>query len=140
MIKPEWWCEVVDLADESCIHVYPGGCYWALYERRWDREVSFLPADGDAIARLFGAVVADTTVETEPLTHRFVDTDSKEKSAFVTRRTPDGITISFIDCLEDEDDPTSLNAGGTSLRLSRSDAEKLLNRFKEQLQIMHGQL
>ena len=41
MIKPEWWCEVVDLAGNSSVHVYPGGCYWAFYERRWDSEVSF---------------------------------------------------------------------------------------------------
>jgi hypothetical protein len=44
----------------------------------------------------------------------------------------------FVD-VEDKDGPISSDASGTSLRLSQADAEKLLNAFKEQLQIMHEQ-
>jgi hypothetical protein len=39
-----------------------------------------------------------------------------------------------------EDDPTSTNTRGRSLRLFLTDAEKLLNAFREQLQIMHDLL
>jgi hypothetical protein len=142
MDTPNVWCRTVDLQSGRCIRIFPGGRYWAFVEEGYgDFEISFKPEDGRAILALLEQALASTPsiVGSSPgefLVHRFINQDGGEGAAFLVRERLGGVEITFVDELDDADDPTMPDAGGMSVCISRAEARTLTDTFIGQLKAL----
>jgi hypothetical protein len=136
------WCRTVDLQSGRCIRIFPGGGYWAFVEEGYgDFEIGFKPEDGRAILALLEQSLASTPsiVGSSPgefLVHRFINQDGGEGAAFLVRERLGGVEITFVDELDDADDPTMPDAGGMSVCISRAEARTLTDTFIGQLKAL----
>jgi hypothetical protein len=136
------WCRTVDLQSGRCIRIFPGGCYWAFVEEGYgDFEISFKPEDGQAMLALLEQILASkpstaSSASGEFLVHRFINQDGGEGAAFLVRERLSGIEITFVDELDDADDPTRPDAGGISVCISRAEARTLTDTFIGQLKVL----
>ena len=136
------WCRTVDLQSGRCIRIFPGGCYWAFVEEGYgDFEISFKPEDGQAILALLEQVLASksstaSSASGEFPVHRFINQDGGEGAAFLVRERLSGIEITFVDELDDADDPTRPDAGAMSVCISRAEARTLTDTFIGQLKVL----
>jgi hypothetical protein len=127
-----------DLVNGSQISVRFSAISCGFYEKSIDTETTFAPEDGNAFATLLeeilaSDVAADVNASDHCLVHRFRNLDGDEDAAFLVREYLGGIKVTLATGLENYNDLTDQDVGGTSACISRTDARKLADAFIDQL-------